>query len=130
MKILIVDDNEDAAQILADAARMTGATSVDTVSSGEDAIGKAILVDYDLITLDIRMPGVSGLDALSVIRGLRPHTVLAIISAYSRDIEPEAVRAADTVLGKPVSLEKFQTVLRLTQDISERRQAIREVGET
>lgn len=129
MDVLIVDDNEDAAQVLADAARMAGATAVDVVTSGEDAIGKAILKDYDLITLDIRMPGVSGLDALAVIRGLRPHSVLAIISAYARDIDPEAMRAADTVLGKPVSLEKYQTVLRLTQEISERRKAIREIGE-
>ena len=48
------------AQVLADAARMAGATTVDTVTSGEDAIGKAILLDYDLITLDITMPEASG----------------------------------------------------------------------
>ena len=129
MDVLIVDDNEDAAQILADAARMAGASQVDTAASGEDAIGKAILRDYDLITLDIRMPGVSGLDALSVIRGLRSHSVLAIISAYSRDIDPEALKAADTVLNKPVSLACFQSILKLTQEISERRKAIREIGE-
>ena len=129
MDVLIVDDNEDAAQVLADAAKMVGAGTVDTVTSGEDAIGKAILLDYDLITLDIRMPGVSGLDALSVIRGLRPHAVLAIISAYSRDIEPDALVAADTVLGKPVSLERFQSILTLTQEISDRRKAIRELGD-
>ena len=72
MQALIVDDNIEAAQILADAARMVGCEQVETVDSGEDAIGKSIMADYDLISLDIRMPGVSGLDALSVIRGLRP----------------------------------------------------------
>lgn len=130
MNVLIVDDNADAAQILADAAKMVGAQTVDTVTSGEDAIGKAILLDYDLITLDIRMPGVSGLDALSVIRGLRPHAVLAIISAYTRDIEPDALRAADTVLSKPVSLERFQSVLKLTEEIAKLRKSIRELGES
>ena len=129
MDVLIVDDNEDAAQVLADAAKMVGAETVDTVTSGEDAIGKAILLDYDLITLDIRMPGVSGLDALSVIRGLRPHAMLAIISAYSKDIDPEALEAADVVLGKPVSLERFQSILKLTQEIADRRKAIRDLGD-
>lgn len=128
MKVLIVDDHVEAAQILADAAKLTGCESVETVDSGEDAIGKAILVDYDLITLDIRMPGVSGLDALSVIRGLRPHAILTIVSAYTRDIDPDALKAADVVLTKPVSLEKFQAVLKLTGEIAERREAIRELG--
>ena len=130
MNVLIVDDNADAAQILADAAKMVGAQTIDTATSGEDAIGKAILLDYDLITLDIRMPGVSGLDALSVIRGLRPHAVLAIISAYTRDIEPDALRAAGVVLSKPVSLERFQSVLKLTEEIAERRKSIRALGES
>ena len=130
MQALIVDDNIEAAQILADAARMVGCEQVETVDSGEDAIGKSIMADYDLISLDIRMPGVSGLDALSVIRGLRPHAILAIVSAYVDDIDPEALSAADVVLSKPVSLEKFQKVLKLTQEIAERRASIREMGDS
>ena len=130
MKILIVDDNIEAAEILADAARLVGCETAETVDSGEDAIGKAILVDYDLITLDIRMPGVSGLDALSVVRGLRPHAILAIVSAYTRDLDPEAFRAADVVLSKPVSIERFQEVLKLTREIVVKRDAIRELGDS
>jgi CheY-like chemotaxis protein len=130
MKVLIVDDNLEAAEILADGARLAGCEAVETVDSGEDAIGKAILVDYDIITLDIRMPGVSGLDALSVVRGLRPHAILAIVSAYTRDMDPDALTAADVVLSKPVSIERFQDVLKLTQEIADRRQAIRELGVT
>ncbi len=129
MKVLIVDDNVDAGQILADAAEMVGCELVETVDSGEDAIGKAIMVEYDIITLDIRMPGVSGLDALSVIRGLRPHAILAIVSAYTRDIDPDALTAADVVLSKPVSLEKFQSVLSLTKEISKRREEIQALGD-
>ena len=130
MKVLIVDDNEDAAQILSDASDMVGCNLVDTVASGEDAIGKAIMEDYDIITLDVRMPGVGGLDALSVIRGLRPHAVLAIISAYTRDIDPDSMSAADVVLSKPVSLPTFQSVLQLTKEISERRKSIRDLGDS
>ena len=129
MRVLIVDDNVDAAEILAKAAKMVVGTEVDVAGSGEDAIGRAILEEYDLISLDIRMPGVSGLDALSVIRGLRPHSILAIVSAYIKEIDPEALATADVVLSKPISLEKFQNVLKLTQEIGDRRKAIREMGD-
>ncbi len=130
MKVLIVDDNDDAAQILSDASDMVGCDLVDTVNCGEDAIGKAIIEEYDIITLDVRMPGVSGLDALSVIRGLRPHAVLAIISAYTRDIDPDSMSAADVVLSKPVSLQTFQSILKFTKEISECRKSIRDLGDS
>jgi len=124
MKVLIVDDSVDAAEILAEGARMANCEQVDMVNSGEDAIGKAILIDYDLITLDIRMPGVSGLDVLSVVRGICPHSVIVIISAYVKNLDDEALKSADAVLSKPVSLKIFQELMRLTRDISERRAEI------
>jgi len=128
VNILIVDDNADAVQILTEMARASGCEAIETVSSGEDAIGRAILKGYDLITLDIRMEGVSGLDALSVIRGLRPHTILAIISAYTHDIRPDDLAAADVVFSKPVPMDRFRTLLKLTQEIVDRRGAVRELG--
>ncbi len=124
MKILIVDDNPDAAKILAEAAELFGCEQIDTVETGEDAIGKAIMEEYDLISLDIRMPGVSGLEALSVIRGIRAHSILAIVSAYTKDIDPDALASADVVLTKPVSLKTFQEILKLTGEMKDRREAI------
>ena len=59
-----------------------------------------------MISLGIRMPGVSGLDALSVIRGLRARAILAIFSADTRDIDPDALTAADVVLSKPISFRE------------------------
>lgn len=128
MKVLIVDDLPEAAEILAEGARLSGCEEVDVVSSGEDAIGKAILINYDVISLDLRMPGVSGLDALSVIRGIRPQAIIAIISAYVKDIESDTMAAADVVMAKPVSLSTFQKLLTLTREIVERREAIRQLG--
>lgn len=125
MKILIVDDTVEAAEILAEGARLYNCDVVDVVSSGQDAIGKAILTAYDLITLDIQMPGISGLEALSVIRGIRSHTILAIVSAYVHDLDDDAKAAADVILAKPVSLSTFQELLTLAHEISQRRVAIR-----
>ena len=129
MKILIVDDNADATQVLADVAEMSGYDLIETAGSGEDAIGKAIVANYDMITLDIRMSGVSGLDALSVIRGLRPHAIIAIISAYVQDMDPDSREAADIIMSKPISVRKLQKVMGLVREISERRNEIRGLGE-
>ena len=98
-------------------------------ASGEDAIGKTILVDYDLVTLDIRMPGVSGLDALSVIRGIRAHSVLAIISGYLSDFDAEMFQQADVVLSKPVQLDLLKQVIQLSKEIREHRRALRDLGD-
>lgn len=128
MKVLIVDDTAVAAEMLAEGARLYKCEQVDVVASGEDAIGKAILVDYDLITLDIRMPGVSGIEALAVIRGIRPHAIVAIISAYVNDLDETTKEAADVIMSKPVALADFQELIKLTQEIVERRVAIRNLG--
>ena len=128
VKLLIVDDNEDASSILADAAKIAGVEQVETVASGEDAIGRAIMVEFDVITLDIRMPGISGLDALSVIRGLRSRAILAIVSAYTRDVPTEHFEAADVVFSKPVPMGKFQEMLQLASEITELRQKVRDLG--
>ncbi len=128
MKVLIVDDMAEAAEILAEGARLYGCEKVDVVSSGQDAIGKAILTDYDLITLDIRMPGISGIEALSVIRGIRPQTIVAIVSAYVKDLDEDTQKIADVVLTKPVALSHFQELLKLAREISEKRIAIRNLS--
>ena len=128
MKVLIVDDTAEAAEILAEGARLYECEVVDVVSSGQDAIGKAILTPYDLITLDIRMPGMSGLEALSVIRGIRANAILAIVSAYVHDLNEDAKAAADVILPKPVSLSTLKELLTLTKEIGERRVAIRNLG--
>ncbi|MGA1197166.1 MAG: response regulator [Candidatus Latescibacterota bacterium] len=128
MKVLIVDDMPEAAEILAEGARLYGCEQVDVVSSGQDAIGKAILIDYDLITLDIRMPGISGVEALAVIRGIRPQTIVAIVSAYVKDLDADTQKVADVVLTKPVALSHFQELLKLSREIGEKRIAIRNLG--
>jgi CheY-like chemotaxis protein len=87
------------------------------------------LINYDLSTLDIRMPGISGLEALSVIRGIRPHTILAIVSAFVNDLDDDSKTTADVILTKPVSLVTFQELITLAREISERCGAIRLLGE-
>lgn len=128
MKVLIVDDDPEVVEFLELVATEFGCESTDTASSGEDAIGKTILAPYDLISLDVKMSGVDGLDALSLIRGLNAHTVIAIVTAYVDALEDDDIDTADVVLPKPVSLDAFKSLLALTAEIVDRRNRIRELG--
>ena len=55
---------------------------------------------------------------------------IVVRSAYTRDIDPESLSTADVVLSKPVSLKTFQSILRFTGEIAERRKSIRDLGES
>lgn len=127
MKILIVDDDPEVTDFFSNIAQQAG-WEVDAVSSGEDAIGRSIIASYDLIALDVRMSGVSGLDAISVIRGLSAHTIIAIISAFTEAIDDDDLDAADLVIPKPVDVGVFRSLLTLTGEIVERRSLIRKLG--
>lgn len=61
MRILIVDDEKEIADSVAKGLRQNG-YAVDTAYSGEEALEKTALSSYDLLCLDVTMPGISGLE--------------------------------------------------------------------
>ena len=131
MRVLIVDDSLEVADFLSESAKLFNAEQVDKASSGEEALAFATRTTYDLITLDIRMPGVTGLDILSVIRSLCPHAVIAIVSGYLADAagSHSVENYADLLVSKPVSLAKFKQLMELTDQLIKVRRQIRELGE-
>ncbi len=67
MRILVVDDEEDIADGIAKGLKQHS-FAVDTAYNGEEALKKATASDYDLICLDITMPGISGLEVCKQLR--------------------------------------------------------------
>ena len=112
MRILIVEDDRTTAMILSHVANSNGFSEVEIVESGEEALEKVVHENYNLITLDILLPGASGLEILSVIRHLCPHTIIAIISGHLPDqVPPDVVECADVVMRKPIDIQKFKILL-------------------
>jgi len=73
---------------------------------------------YDLITLDIRMPGVSGLEILSMVRNMCPHAIIALISGhFPEDIPEENAHCADIMIEKPVKLKTLTTLIESARSI-------------
>jgi len=92
IKILVADDHtivrEGLKQIVADVGDMMVA---DEAGNGQEALQKIREGDYDVILLDISMPGRSGLEVLKDIRAERPKLPVLILSMHSE--EQYAVRA-------------------------------------
>ncbi len=91
-RVLIADDHaifrEGLRQILEDAADLE---VVEEASRGQEVLDKIEKNEYDLILLDIAMPGLSGLDTLKLIKGRKPKMKVLVLSMYPE--EQYAVRA-------------------------------------
>ncbi len=129
MRVLIVDDDEQVLGFLKEASEMKPGIEVEIALSGEDAVAKTLQTNYDVITLDIKMPGISGLDVLPMLRNLRSHTIIAIISGHLPDeISPEVSSCADVILDKPITVPTFHKFLDSSLLISNTLSEIRQMG--
>ena len=95
IRILIADDHpiyrKGLLQILMETPDMF---SVDEAGSGEEALGKAWNNEYDLVLMDISMPGRGGLDALKVLKIQCPKLPVLVLSMHPEEQYAErALRA-------------------------------------
>ncbi|HNX32163.1 MAG TPA: response regulator [Holophaga sp.] len=91
--------------------------------SGKDAIERAAALSPDIILMDVRMPGISGLDAIREIRKRGSAAAFILVTAYERfDIARDAVELGviDYLL-KPVAKERLAQALKRASDALERR---------
>jgi DNA-binding NtrC family response regulator len=102
-KVLIVDDEEIVR--LSYFRSLTGAhCNVDVALNGEEALDAMKQRAFDLVLLDLRMPGISGMDVLRTIKQTWPDTEVVIITGFPNlESAKEAVRlGACAYLTKPV----------------------------
>jgi DNA-binding NtrC family response regulator len=102
-KILVVDDEEVVR--LSYLRTLSGQhCNVDVVADGEDALQKMSLQPFDVVLLDLRMPGMDGMSILKTIKQKWPDSEVIIITGYPA---VESAKAAVTLgaygyLAKPV----------------------------
>lgn len=88
--------------------------TVDTVNNGLDAVEKVGAKEYDIVFLDENMPGLSGLETLSRVKGLRPQTpVVMITKSEEEHIMEEAIgsKISDYLI-KPVNPNQILLALK------------------
>ncbi|WP_028063179.1 LytR/AlgR family response regulator transcription factor [Solirubrobacter soli] len=104
LRVLAVDDERPALDDLARVLRAQPAVAdVDTAASGEEALHALTGEHYDAVFLDVRMPGLDGVELARVLRRFASPPALIFVSAYeSAAVEAFELRALDYLL-KPVS---------------------------
>jgi len=106
MRILVVEDDKKVASFLEQGLREDG-YSVDVAHDGTDGSLKAHVHDYDLIVLDVMLPGKTGYEVLTELR--REQVPVPILLLTARDAAEDIVRGldagADDYLTKPFSFD-------------------------
>lgn len=113
-QILVVDDEEVVRQFLV-AALQNPQRQVLTAASGEEAIEIAKKTDLDLVTLDVVMPGISGVETFRQLHALRPELPVVIVTGYpDSDLMAKALEIGPfTVINKPIDINQIQKVVDL-----------------
>ncbi len=108
--ILIVDDEDRARDNLRNFISPRYDCDISEANDGETAIEKVKEKKPDVILLDVRMPGVSGIDVIQEIKLMNPDARVIVISAWkSPDVANKAMEmGAFDYIDKPIDMKLFQ----------------------
>lgn len=81
-RILVVDDEEAFRSALSERLRVRGLDTT-AVGTGREAIEKIKKTRYDVILLDIKMPGMNGIEALAEIKKINPFLEVIILTGHA-----------------------------------------------
>lgn len=127
-KILIVDDHEDTLYALESALAPLG-YQLGRATSGDEALKQVLRGQVGLLLLDVRMPGVSGLDVVRYMRRLEQtqHIPVILLTGFGPDHELTsaafALGVADLVM-KPIDPWALRTKVRYLYDAHRRHLAL------
>lgn len=115
-RILVIDDESAIRKSFSLALEDTGYT-VDTAESGEKGIEMEMAHGYDLIFLDLKMPGLNGVQTLRRIREFRPAVPVYLITAFYEEFFSELRSVQDEgfsfeLLRKPLGSDQIEMVAR------------------
>jgi two-component system OmpR family response regulator len=131
VRVLVVEDEPKMADLLARGLREEG-HAADVAGTGEDALWMARAVAYDVIVLDVMLPGIDGMETCRSLREAgvwSPVLMLTARDAYEDRITGLDVGADDYLL-KPFSFGELLARLRaLVRRVPQERPAVLQAGE-
>jgi excisionase family DNA binding protein len=112
--VLVVDDDVKIQEILREIISDNGYKAV-TVRTGEEAVKQVAKQHFDLILLDLVLPGLDGVEALQAIKEKDENAVIVIVTGYGDD--PIALRAISLgpllLVRKPIRITDIVEVLNM-----------------
>ena len=109
MRLLIVEDEKELCDTISKSLYESG-YEVDTCYDGYEALDYILTEDYDLIVLDLNLPGMDGMDILRELRKENEETKVLILSARSQIIDKvEGLDAgANDYMEKPFHIQELR----------------------
>lgn len=113
MRILVVEDEHRLAQAIKEGLEQES-YAVDVEHDGEDGYNAARADEYDLILLDVMLPGMDGFEICKRLRGEGNHTPVLMLTAkdQERDVVNGLDNGADDYLAKPFSFDVLMARIR------------------
>ena len=115
--VLVVDDDAGIRDTMKDILTLEG-YAVHTANDGQSAIDCCRTKHYDVILLDVRMPGKDGIETLQEIKALDPKARIIMITGYDvgERVQEAMLRGAEAVFRKPLDVADFLPLLLANTD--------------
>lgn len=128
IRILLVDDEEDFVSTISELLQLRNLAS-QTAFNGEQAIGYVGEKEPDVMVLDLKMPGIDGMEVLRQVRRLYPHIQVIIQTGHGSNEEEVEARKLGVFdyFKKPVDIDLLVTRIK---EAAQARQALSRVGAT
>lgn len=107
-RVLLVDDEEEFVSALSERLELRG-IEVDSALNGEDALAIMVEKTFEVVILDVMMPGLGGLEVLKQIKSAHPNTQVILLTGHGatkEGIEGMRLGAFDYLI-KPVDIEEM-----------------------
>jgi len=112
VKLLIVDDEVELVETLVTRLRRRDISAVG-VSSGREALKSMSTQSFDVILVDVKMPGMSGIELLEEIKERTPNQLVVMLTGHGSPVHSEEGErlGAFAYLMKPIKLPKLIEIL-------------------
>ncbi len=130
MRVLVIEDDRKVASFIQAGLTQEG-HAVDVLNDGVDAGAQALSIDYDIVVLDLMLPGRSGFQVLRDIRSRKPTLPVIVLTAKSSLDERVAGldAGADDYMTKPFALAELSARLRALLRRGAPRESVLRVGD-
>ena len=112
-KILVCDDDKTVSDFLARFLKKEGYSELETSATGEDALEKIRKNHYDLVLLDIKLPGIDGIETLKQIKEINKNIGVVMITGFPEmELTEQALKlGAYDYIVKPFDLAYLKLVV-------------------
>jgi CheY-like chemotaxis protein len=112
-RVLLVDDEQEFVQTLSERLQLRGIGSA-VAFDGQSALHLVNEDEPEVMILDLKMPGIDGMDLLQRVKSIRPEIEIIILTGHgnNKDREKSLQLGAFAYMQKPVDIDQLSTILK------------------